>query len=66
MQKELQRIERRIDRISAREAELHTLMAEAANDYARLAELGAELKALTAEKAELEEAWLREAERLGE
>ncbi|AAZ54447.1 ABC transporter, ATP-binding subunit [Thermobifida fusca YX] len=65
-QKELQRIERRIDRISAREEELHALMAEAAEDYARLAELGAELKALTAEKAELEDAWLREAERLGE
>ncbi|MBB6173518.1 ATP-binding cassette subfamily F protein uup [Nocardiopsis mwathae] len=63
-QKELQRIERRIDRISAREAELHDLMARAADDYARLAELDAELKKLEAEKGELEEAWLMEAEKL--
>ena len=65
-QKEMQRIERRIDRIDARETELHALMAEAADDYTRLAELDAELKALTAEKADLEEAWLVEAEKLGE
>src|SRR5690606_23434809 len=40
-QKELQRIERRIDRISTREEELHARMAEAAEDYTRLAELDA-------------------------
>ncbi|MEY9213835.1 ABC-F family ATP-binding cassette domain-containing protein [Thermobifida halotolerans] len=65
-QKEMQRIERRIDRISARETELHALMAEAADDYTRLAELDAELKTLTAEKAELEDAWLAEAEKTGD
>src|SRR5690606_22275947 len=57
-QKELQRIERRIDRISAREEELHARMAEAAEDYTRLAELDAELKTLQSEKDELEERWL--------
>ncbi|GAA3723790.1 ATP-binding cassette subfamily F protein uup [Spinactinospora alkalitolerans] len=65
-QKEMQRVERRIDRIGAREAELHELMAQAADDYTRLADLDAELKVLTAEKDELEEAWLAQAERMGE
>ncbi|RCV51225.1 ABC-F family ATP-binding cassette domain-containing protein [Marinitenerispora sediminis] len=65
-QKEMQRIERRIDRIGVREGELHTAMAAAADDYARLADLDSELKALVAEKEELEELWLAEAERLGE
>ncbi|GAA1086585.1 ABC-F family ATP-binding cassette domain-containing protein [Nocardiopsis composta] len=64
-QKELQRIERRIDRISAREEELHARMAEAAEDYTRLAELDAELKTLQSEKDELEERWLAEAEKAG-
>ncbi|CAM4040986.1 ABC-F family ATP-binding cassette domain-containing protein [Nocardiopsis rhodophaea] len=66
VQKEMQRIERRIDRIGTREAELHDLMAQAADDYTRLAELDAELKKLGAEKDELEESWLLEAEKLGE
>ncbi|GLU46917.1 ABC-F family ATP-binding cassette domain-containing protein [Nocardiopsis ansamitocini] len=65
-QKELQRIERRIDRIGTRESELHELMAAAAENYTRLAELDAELKTLGAEKDELEEAWLLQAETLGE
>ncbi|WP_067965708.1 ABC-F family ATP-binding cassette domain-containing protein [Nocardiopsis trehalosi] len=64
-QKEMQRAERRMDRIGAREAELHAAMAAAADDYTRLADLDAELKTLQAEKAELEEVWLTEAERLG-
>ncbi|TDQ54870.1 ABC-F family ATP-binding cassette domain-containing protein [Actinorugispora endophytica] len=66
VQKEMQRVERRIERIGARETELHALMAEAAEDYTRLADLDAELKALTAEKDGLEEVWLTEAEKLGE
>ena len=60
--KELQRIERRIDKIAARETELHALMAEAADDYTRLADLDAELKALGAEKDDLEERWMAEAD----
>ncbi|WP_017627063.1 ABC-F family ATP-binding cassette domain-containing protein [Nocardiopsis chromatogenes] len=65
-QKEMQRLERRMDRIGKREGELHALMAEAADDYTRLADLDAELKTLQAEKEELEERWLAEAERIGE
>ncbi|MBV2362014.1 ABC-F family ATP-binding cassette domain-containing protein [Streptomonospora nanhaiensis] len=64
VQKEVQRVERRLDRIAAREAELHEQMARAAEDYVRLAELDSELKTLAAEKAELEEIWLAEAEKL--
>ncbi|WP_028647345.1 ABC-F family ATP-binding cassette domain-containing protein [Nocardiopsis sp. CNT312] len=61
-QKEMQRVERRMDRIGRREAELHELMAAAAEDYTRLAELDAEAKELAAEKERLEEVWLDQAE----
>ncbi|GAA3742491.1 ABC-F family ATP-binding cassette domain-containing protein [Salinactinospora qingdaonensis] len=64
--KEMQRLERRIDRLGSREAELHELMAQAADDYTRLAELDAELKTVSAEKGELEELWLAEAEKAGD
>ncbi|GAA1762542.1 ABC-F family ATP-binding cassette domain-containing protein [Streptomonospora arabica] len=66
VQKEAQRIERRLDRIGTRESELHEQMAQAADDYARLAELDSELKTLQAEKEELEEQWLAEAEKLSD
>ncbi|MEV2274281.1 ABC-F family ATP-binding cassette domain-containing protein [Nocardiopsis sp. NPDC049922] len=65
-QKEMQRVERRMDRVSKREAELHELMAAAAEDYTRLAELDAEAKALAAERDELEEVWLAQAELVGD
>ncbi len=61
-QKEMQRVERRMDRIGKREGELHELMAEAADDYARLAELDAEAKTLATEREALEEVWLEQAE----
>ncbi|OLT25520.1 glycerophosphodiester phosphodiesterase [Nocardiopsis sp. CNR-923] len=64
-QKEMQRVERRMDRVARREAELHELMAAAAEDYTRLAELDAEAKALAAERDELEEVWLAQAELVG-
>jgi ATP-binding cassette subfamily F protein uup len=60
--KELQRLERQIDRLTAREKELTELLAAHASDYARLIELGGELRAVQAEKAQLEEDWLRVAE----
>src|SRR4051794_27255485 len=41
--KEVQRLERALERLSAREVELHELMAEAASDHLRLRELQAEL-----------------------
>ncbi|MDS1270375.1 ABC-F family ATP-binding cassette domain-containing protein [Lipingzhangella sp. LS1_29] len=64
VQKEIQRIERQLDRISARESELHTTMAENSSDYTRMAELDAELRKLQSQRTELEERWLAEAERL--
>ncbi|GAB3450339.1 ABC-F family ATP-binding cassette domain-containing protein [Streptomonospora sediminis] len=66
VQKEIQRIDRRLDRITTREGELHEQMAQAADDYARLADLDSELKTLQAEKEELEELWLTESEKIGD
>jgi ATP-binding cassette subfamily F protein uup len=56
--KELQRLERQIDRLGDREATLATQMAEHASDYEKLTALGADLRAAQSEKADLEERWL--------
>ncbi|MEJ2868199.1 ABC-F family ATP-binding cassette domain-containing protein [Actinomycetospora sp. OC33-EN08] len=56
--KEIQRIERRIEKLDSREKQLHTLLADAANEPGRLMELDAELKGLVAEREGLEERWL--------
>jgi len=56
--KELQRLERQLDRLTAREAGLSAELAANATDYEKLTSLGAELKATQAEKADLEERWL--------
>jgi ABC transport system ATP-binding/permease protein len=56
--KELQRLERQLDRLTAREADLSAELAENATDYEKLTSLGAELKAAQAEKSDLEERWL--------
>ncbi|MGH6654279.1 MAG: ABC-F family ATP-binding cassette domain-containing protein [Actinocrinis sp.] len=61
-QKELARIERQLDKVSAREADLHDQMAKAATDYAAVAKLDAELRDLAAERERLEEQWLTIAE----
>jgi ATP-binding cassette subfamily F protein uup len=60
--KELQRLERQIERLTAREKELTDLLAAHASDYTRLIELGAELREVQAEKTRLEEDWLTVAE----
>jgi len=60
--KELQRLERQIDRLSSREKELTESLAAHASDYARLVELGGELREVQAEKVRLEEEWLVVAE----
>ncbi|WP_067608300.1 ABC-F family ATP-binding cassette domain-containing protein [Nocardiopsis listeri] len=65
-QKEMQRVERRMDKIAKQEARLHEQMAAAAEDYTRLAELDAEAKALAGEKDELEMVWLEQAEIVGD
>ena len=56
--KELQRLERQIDRLSSREAQLGAQMAEHASDYEKLTQMGADLRSVQAEKAALEERWL--------
>jgi ATP-binding cassette subfamily F protein uup len=60
--KELQRLERQIDRLGVREKELTEELAARASDYAALIELGGQLREVQAEKARLEEDWLRVAE----
>jgi ATP-binding cassette subfamily F protein uup len=62
--KELQRLERQLDRLSTREAELNARLAANATDYEALTALGAELRQLQAEKANLEEEWLVTADQL--
>ena len=62
--KELQRLERQLDRLTAREAELTAELAAHATDYEKLTSLGADLKATQAEKSDLEERWLTVAAQL--
>jgi ABC transport system ATP-binding/permease protein len=56
--KELARLERRLDALTKREAELHTALAEAATDAERLLALDAELRGVRTEKDGVEERWL--------
>ncbi|MFF4158421.1 ABC-F family ATP-binding cassette domain-containing protein [Streptomyces sp. NPDC001678] len=60
--KELQKIERRLDRISEQEAKLHARIAEQATDFEAVAKLDAELRELANEREELELRWLELAE----
>jgi ATP-binding cassette subfamily F protein uup len=60
--KELQRLERQIERLTAQEKELTDLLAAHASDYERLVDLGGQLRDVQAEKARLEEDWLTVAE----
>jgi ATP-binding cassette subfamily F protein uup len=64
-QKELTRLERQISRLAEEEAKLAAELAGSASDYERLIELGAQLRAVETEKAELEERWLVLAEEIG-
>ena len=56
--KELQRLERQIERLTAREKELGEQLAANATDYEKLTSLGADLKAVQTEKAAREDRWL--------
>lgn len=60
--KELARLERRLDTLTRREAELHTALAEAATDAERLLALDAELRQVLADKESVEGLWLEAAE----
>jgi ATP-binding cassette subfamily F protein uup len=62
--KELERLERQIDKASQRAEALSAELAANATDYEKLTELGAELRLLQAEKAGLEERWLEVASSL--
>jgi len=63
--KELTRLERTLERLERRESDLHERLAQAGADYARAAELDTELRAVVAEKARCEDAWLEASDRLG-
>ena len=62
--KTLARLDKRLERIAEREAELNVLVLEHASDHQRLAEISAELGELSAEKDEVEMEWLEAAEAL--
>ena len=61
-QKELARLDRQLAAVTKREAELTAELAASATDYGKLIELGDELKATAAHKAELEDRWLEVAQ----
>jgi ATP-binding cassette subfamily F protein uup len=63
-QKELVRLERQISKLTDTEISLGEELAGSATDYARLIELGAELRVAQEERAALEERWLALAEEL--
>ncbi|MCW2953055.1 MAG: transporter related protein [Conexibacter sp.] len=56
--KEVQRLERALERLDGREAALHDEMAASATDHVRLRELNAQLGDVAAERDRLETAWL--------
>jgi ATP-binding cassette subfamily F protein uup len=58
VRKELQRLERQLERLSAREAELTEQLAANATDYEKLTALGAELRSAQAERSGAEDRWL--------
>jgi ATP-binding cassette subfamily F protein uup len=62
--KEIARLERALDRLSQREADLHEAMAAAATDHERLRELQSELAALAGEREQAEASWLETSEAL--
>ncbi|MEV0230092.1 ABC-F family ATP-binding cassette domain-containing protein [Nonomuraea sp. NPDC050786] len=66
LRKELNRLERQLDKLSDQESRLHAAMADAASDYARLGSLDAQLREITAQKETIEAEWLELADRLGD
>ncbi|MER7502100.1 ABC-F family ATP-binding cassette domain-containing protein [Nonomuraea pusilla] len=66
LRKELNRLERQLDKLGEQEAKLHAAMAEAAGDYAKLGSLDAQLREVLAQKDTVESDWLDLADRLGD
>ena len=62
--KEVARLERALEKLEAREAQLHEDMAAAATDFQRLRELQDELAQAAGERERLEAAWLESSEAL--
>ncbi|WP_433347133.1 ABC-F family ATP-binding cassette domain-containing protein [Micromonospora sp. CA-111912] len=62
--KDLTRLERQIGKLDQREAALLDQLAANATDYAKVAELDAQLKDLRAEREQVEETWLALAEQV--
>lgn len=60
--KELQKVERQLDKMSTRETALHAQIADNATDFEKVATLDAELRELVAERDVLEMRWLELAE----
>jgi ATP-binding cassette subfamily F protein uup len=60
--KEAARLERRMLKLDADEQRLHEQLATAAAEYTKVAELDAQLRAVRAEKEQLENEWLAAAE----
>ena len=60
--KVIAKIDKQLERITEQQQKLELAMAEAVNDYAKLADLSAELDKLSAEKDDLELEWLEAAE----
>ena len=56
-QKELQRIERQLDRLSERESALHAQLAQHATDFEKVADLDSRLRELKDEREDLESRW---------
>ncbi|MEU8797981.1 ABC-F family ATP-binding cassette domain-containing protein [Spirillospora sp. NPDC048819] len=63
--KELDRLERRLEKLAGQEAELHEQLAAHATDYTKLQELDGRLREIQAEAAGVEEEWLMLAEDIG-
>ena len=63
-QKELGRLERKLDQLHAKEEKLHAALLEAATDPATLMELNAELKGVQGEIEDVESRWLETSELL--
>ncbi len=59
--KDIQRLERELERLNAREQELHAAMAASATDHQQLAALATELDALIAARDSAESSWLETA-----
>jgi ATPase subunit of ABC transporter with duplicated ATPase domains len=66
LKKELARLERQVGKLEQREADLHEQLAVHATDYEKVTALDADLRAVQADRAATEEAWLELAERVPE